>query len=298
MNIRIGGPDADFQINSYIVFQNISYISRRRRAAPAGRAPVKVVSSRTSTSLSAMAFVRKVKGAAAPRAPPGTRASTNQVFLTSSGVESLDALIGGGIPLGSTLLLREDVDTSYHALFGRYFVSEGIAQGHAVLSISAMSASEFDAYLLALPRNATVATNAPEHASAPTKSASALRSDFGDADAEPLTERPLAIAWQYEKYFGSNSGAIADHSSNLAVGRRSAPPSDEGSAIKPPPRVAFSTFSHVHDLSASMQPSLLHSNRPVHMSANELELQDPVASLLSDARQFLSRHGRYADSQF
>lgn len=63
--------------------------------------------------------------------PPGTRAcpiSTSTV-LTSSGIPSLDDILGGGVPLSCLLaVLAPDSQSAYGELVQKYFVAQGIAR--------------------------------------------------------------------------------------------------------------------------------------------------------------------------
>ncbi|ELU10947.1 hypothetical protein CAPTEDRAFT_172856 [Capitella teleta] len=64
---------------------------------------------------------------------PGTKPSIlNNTLLISSGVPSLDSLIGGGLPVGSVLLIEEDEFASYSQLLLKYFIAEGVICGHHV----------------------------------------------------------------------------------------------------------------------------------------------------------------------
>ena len=67
---------------------------------------------------------------------PGVSPSlhSNQL-LTSTGTPHLDSLLGGGLPLGSLLLLQEDSGGSYGKLLVRYFLSEGLVHNHALLAV-------------------------------------------------------------------------------------------------------------------------------------------------------------------
>ncbi|KAJ3036058.1 Elongator subunit elp4 [Rhizophlyctis rosea] len=70
--------------------------------------------------------------------PPATRISAhNGQTLVSTGVPSLDEVLGGGLPQGSLLLLKEDRFTGYAHLLFKYFIAQGIASGHAVCVASA-----------------------------------------------------------------------------------------------------------------------------------------------------------------
>lgn len=59
--------------------------------------------------------------------PPGTRVSAyNGSVLLSTGVASVDDVLGGGCPLGSILLVEEDQDTSYAKLLLKYWIAQGL----------------------------------------------------------------------------------------------------------------------------------------------------------------------------
>ncbi|XP_076315140.1 elongator complex protein 4-like isoform X2 [Tachypleus tridentatus] len=64
---------------------------------------------------------------------PGTRPSLrNSQLLVSTGVPSLDHFIGGGLAVGTVMLIEEDVFGVYAKLLLKYFISEGIVCGHSV----------------------------------------------------------------------------------------------------------------------------------------------------------------------
>jgi len=75
-------------------------------------------------------------GARGLGALPGVSPSlhSNQL-LTSTGTPHLDTLLGGGLPLGSLLLLQEDSGGSYGKLLVRYFLSEGLVHNQALLAV-------------------------------------------------------------------------------------------------------------------------------------------------------------------
>jgi elongator complex protein 4 len=61
------------------------------------------------------------------RLPSGTRLnSTGTLLLTSSGIPSLDTFIGGGIPIGSLVLIYEDPHAHLSDSILRCYLSEGI----------------------------------------------------------------------------------------------------------------------------------------------------------------------------
>nr|Q566Y1.2 RecName: Full=Elongator complex protein 4; Short=ELP4 [Danio rerio] len=69
---------------------------------------------------------------------PGTRPSVqNGQLLVSSGVSSLDYVIGGGLAVGTLLLVEEDRYDSYSRMLLKYFLAEGIVCGHELFLASA-----------------------------------------------------------------------------------------------------------------------------------------------------------------
>ncbi|XP_052417667.1 elongator complex protein 4-like isoform X2 [Carassius gibelio] len=69
---------------------------------------------------------------------PGTRPSVqNGQLLVSSGVSSLDYVIGGGLAVGTLLLVEEDCFDSYSRMLLKYFLVEGVVCGHELFLASA-----------------------------------------------------------------------------------------------------------------------------------------------------------------
>ncbi|XP_016393644.1 elongator complex protein 4-like [Sinocyclocheilus rhinocerous] len=68
----------------------------------------------------------------------GTRPSVqNGQLLVSSGVSSLDYVIGGGLAVGTLLLVEEDRYDSYSRMLLKYFLAEGVVCGHELFLASA-----------------------------------------------------------------------------------------------------------------------------------------------------------------
>ncbi|CAH1285118.1 unnamed protein product [Diabrotica balteata] len=68
---------------------------------------------------------------------PGTAySSQNGHLLVSSGIPSLDTLLGGGIPVGTVVLIEEDFHGSYSKIVLKYFLAEGIVSNHSTLVAS------------------------------------------------------------------------------------------------------------------------------------------------------------------
>uniref|UniRef100_A0A2K5QB65 Elongator complex protein 4 n=1 Tax=Cebus imitator TaxID=2715852 RepID=A0A2K5QB65_CEBIM len=68
----------------------------------------------------------------------GTRPSVrNGQLLVSTGLPALDQLLGGGLAVGTVLLIEEDKYNIYSSLLFKYFLAEGIVNGHTLLVASA-----------------------------------------------------------------------------------------------------------------------------------------------------------------
>ncbi|XP_068615440.1 elongator complex protein 4 [Brachionichthys hirsutus] len=69
---------------------------------------------------------------------PGTRHSVqNGQLLVSTGVTSLDYLLGGGIAVGTVLLIEEDRYDSYSRMILKYFLAEGVVCRHELFVAAA-----------------------------------------------------------------------------------------------------------------------------------------------------------------
>ncbi|XP_027627532.1 elongator complex protein 4 [Tupaia chinensis] len=68
----------------------------------------------------------------------GTRPSVrNGQLLVSTGLPALDQLLGGGLAVGTVLLIEEDKYNIYSPLLFKYFLAEGTISGHMLLIASA-----------------------------------------------------------------------------------------------------------------------------------------------------------------
>ncbi|XP_021349434.1 elongator complex protein 4-like [Mizuhopecten yessoensis] len=61
----------------------------------------------------------------------------NNQLLISSGIPSLDSILGGGLAVGSVLLVEEDNFGNYGRLLLKYFCAEAVMTGHSLLLSSA-----------------------------------------------------------------------------------------------------------------------------------------------------------------
>jgi len=68
-----------------------------------------------------------------PCFPLGTKPSLyNNQLLTSSGCPSLDSLVGGGLAVGTLVLLEEDAHGCYADVLKKYFIAEGVFSQHCL----------------------------------------------------------------------------------------------------------------------------------------------------------------------
>lgn len=68
---------------------------------------------------------------------PGSRPSPyNSLPLLSTGLSSLDDILGGGLPLSSSLLLESDTPTSYADLLLKFFIAQGLECKQDVVVVS------------------------------------------------------------------------------------------------------------------------------------------------------------------
>ncbi|XP_071385832.1 elongator complex protein 4 [Centroberyx affinis] len=69
---------------------------------------------------------------------PGTRPSVqNGQLIVSTGVTSLDYLLGGGLAVGTLLLIEEDRYDSYSRMILKYFLAEGVVCRHELFVAAA-----------------------------------------------------------------------------------------------------------------------------------------------------------------
>ncbi|XP_038162654.1 elongator complex protein 4 isoform X2 [Cyprinodon tularosa] len=74
---------------------------------------------------------------------PGTRPSVqNGQLLVSTGVTSLDYLLGGGLAVGTVLLIEEDRYDSYSRMILKYFLAEGVVCRHELFVATAQESPD------------------------------------------------------------------------------------------------------------------------------------------------------------
>ena len=116
----------------------------------------------------------------------GTRASSfsSSTIFTSSGIASLDDILGGGLPLSCSLLvIAPDTHSSYGELVQKYFISQGLVAGQKVCVVD--EEPEQIVSKCMWPSNG---------APSPAVTTAEENNDMDETDQEPK----VTIAWRYE----------------------------------------------------------------------------------------------------
>ncbi|KAG1783748.1 PAXNEB-domain-containing protein [Suillus placidus] len=122
--------------------------------------------------------------------PQGTRLSpfSTSTVITSTGIPSLDDILGGGLPLSCSLaVLAPDHHSAYGELVQKYFVAQGLASGQKVCIIH-------DEPLRFAREGIWMAGSTP---STPAQ-ASTTAEDADDVKASQHDDK-IKIAWRYEQ---------------------------------------------------------------------------------------------------
>ena len=139
----------------------------------------------------------------------GTRPGLHGETLVSTGLADFDNLLGGGIPLGSLVLILEDAWTPHGSTLLRYFVAEGAVCGHTVHWAAASRPLPSALPQVAKPRTrssrkvrdaiqeAVPSLDSPLPAETLSEF---LATQEGDKEAEEQESPQLRIAWQYRRY--------------------------------------------------------------------------------------------------
>ena len=135
--------------------------------------------------MASSSFQRKVKTKLPDIVGVSPSLLTNQL-LTSSGVPDLDSLIGGGLAVGTVLVVVEDVSGNYSRLLLKYFLSEGLVHDHSLI-VSNSS-----------PDNKLVTHSLPSIELNTQTSSSTTALDQTNSS----TDEQMKIAWRYQ---GQNS---------------------------------------------------------------------------------------------
>lgn len=108
---------------------------------------------------------------------PGTKLSVNNTqLLISSGIPSLDDIIGGGLAVGTVTLIEEDAAATYSKLILQYFLAEGVVSGHSAF----VGSQEFNSSSLTSTLPAVIET------------------DDTNVPISTTDDEKLTIAWRYQ----------------------------------------------------------------------------------------------------
>lgn len=143
-----------------------------------------------------------------PLPPLGTRpnAATPSIRETSTGVPSLDDILGGGIPLGSVLiLLAPDRHSAWGELLQRYYIAQGLASGQGVCVVGGEARALVEGCMW----------ERGEDRSGP----SAISEDEKDPDKTADGDEQVKIAWRYEgmKRFQTTVASSSSESCRITI---------------------------------------------------------------------------------
>lgn len=132
----------------------------------------------------------------------GTRFSpaSSSIANTSTGITSLDDILGGGLPLSCTLVVAApDLHSSYGDLVQRYFIAEGLACGHRMCIIDDF-AKDFMQDVMWVPRSSSAPSAETDgSASSSVKEGDGMTGgDLKEDEELSQEDRKVKIAWRYE----------------------------------------------------------------------------------------------------
>eukprot|EP00049_Salpingoeca_infusionum_P019490 m.362094 g.362094 ORF g.362094 m.362094 type:complete len:383 (-) comp20121_c0_seq1:219-1367(-) len=160
----------------------------------------------------ASSFRKRTPVGAAPSLPVGVKPSlANGQLLTSTGISSLDHLLGGGLGIGTVMLVESERLGSHADILLRYFLSEGMACDHHLAVVSA------DQSPAATIKNCPQQYVSSAQMSSSTSSSSSSPST-ASSPSPAQTPQDMRIAWRYNSL--PTVQATVGQQKPLAVGQR------------------------------------------------------------------------------
>ena len=241
-------------------------------AAPAANAAHTFRDERSSCAEGTDAFVADDYNAGPPSRPlrGSTRPGLYGQTLVSFGLADADDLFGGGVPLGSVVLVGADArddsgrrDCGNASTLARYFLAEGVASRHAALWLAPSAARDGkNRRGAALPRRSRAAT-LPRLAVSGLADDESLESTSKRSDetsAKTKTDDDgLRIAWQYRRYLQQGKALDDSRVGARGVGGLAAGVSATGGSAGPGPASGSGKDSRKNAGGVRRLPSMCHA---------------------------------------
>ncbi|EFA85131.1 RNA polymerase II elongator complex subunit [Heterostelium album PN500] len=202
--------------------------------------------------------------------PNGCKLSIqNGNLLTSTGLNDLDEIMGGGIPVGSILMIEEDVNSSYYMFLLKYFLAEGVVQNHGTFFSSLVGLDAFEV-LNKLPAR----LNEQEQKEDEEADLLAQREKSG---ASNTGESDLKIAWRYQTYIDAENAKKRERST------------------------ANNNYCHSYDFTRKMniqsfQPEHMHTLTYSSAGAQQVEGSSPYRNLFIEIRELVRKYNQEASA--
>ncbi|KAJ1929963.1 Elongator subunit elp4 [Tieghemiomyces parasiticus] len=254
-----------------------------------------------------MSSFRKRGASQQPKLPPGTKLSAhNGQVLVSSGVPSLDDVLGGGLAVGSVVLVLADRRTSYAEVLLNYFVAQGLASGHRIHMASADShpgelLSRLPSWCPEVSVSSAPATPGTVRVAAADSSTTAGANgsvppvpeiNTADKAVEPAQpEEKLKIAWRYQN-LPTSQGRSGPRPPGTASGNRTITPSiPAGTATARPFCESFDLMRRVRpEVIADAKLSATYLDGP-RDDSHQLGDRDPYERLFSEVARIVEGEG-------
>ncbi|KAG0349432.1 Elongator subunit elp4 [Podila minutissima] len=211
-------------------------------------------------------FKKRVPSAQASL-PAGCRLSAyNGQVLISTGVPSLDDILGGGLPVGTILLIQEDRQTSYGQLLLKYFLRQGIVAGDKCVVVSGDESPEaIVRSLMGIAGEESLAGQMQQGVdNRDDEEDSKNRKKKGINDDEDSDQDRLTIAWRYSGLKKFESG-VEGRQPAISSRVNRAPVAGEA-----PPAASQIPFCEQFDLTTRISAKALESADTTLIDSGEL----------------------------